>query len=178
MGVLLVDAGNTRIKWARLDGNRPARGKAAVHHAWRPADFASRLLRPARGIDGMIVASVAGARLNRALRSAARRAGIAVWFVSVPRRAGGVTVGYAEPWRLGVDRFAALVGAHALFDGVPLCVVGVGTALTIDLLDGAGRHRGGVIVPAPDLMVSTLLSQTHGIRRRAQGGAVPARGLF
>jgi len=178
MDMLLVDVGNTRIKWARLRGNRLARGKAAVHSGWRPTDYARHLLPAARGINGMIVASVAGARLNRALRSAARRARIATWFVTVPRRAGGVTVGYAEPWRLGVDRFAALVGAHALFTGVPLCVVGVGTALTIDLLDAGGRHRGGVIVPAPDLMVHTLLSQTHGIRRRAHGGAVRAPGLF
>ncbi len=178
MAMLLVDIGNTRIKWARLDGERLARGKAAVHSGWRPADYARRLLRPARGLNGLVVSSVAGARVNRALGAAARRAGIATWFVTVPRRAGGVTVGYVEPWRLGVDRFAALVGAHALFDGVPLCVVGVGTALTIDLLDAAGRHRGGVIVPAPDLMVATLLRETYGIRRRAQGGAADPRGLF
>lgn len=178
MAMLLVDIGNTRIKWARLDGERLARGKAAVHSGWRPADYARHLFRPARGLYGLVVSSVAGARINRALGAAARRAGIATWFVTVPRRAGGVTVGYVEPWRLGVDRFAALVGAHALFDGVPLCVVGVGTALTIDLLDAAGRHRGGVIVPAPDLMVATLLRETYGIRRRARGGAAAPRGLF
>jgi type III pantothenate kinase len=178
MTLLLVDIGNTRIKWARLDGQRPGRSSAAVHSGWSAATYARRLLRPARGLNGMIVSSVAGARVNRTLAAAARQAGIATWFLSVPRRAGGVTVGYVEPWRLGVDRFAALVGAHALFAGVPLCVVGVGTAMTIDLLDGAGRHRGGVIVPAPGLMVATLLSETHGIRRRAQGGAVTTRGLF
>jgi type III pantothenate kinase len=178
MALLLVDIGNSRIKWARCDGDRFAPSRAAAHSGWRSADYARRLFPSARGLNGMIVASVAGARVNRALSGAARRAGIAIWFVTVPRRAGGVTVGYAEPWRLGVDRFAALVGAHALFAGVPLCVVGVGTALTIDLLDGAGRQRGGVIVPAPGLMVATLLSATHGIRRRAQGGAVRSRGLF
>jgi len=178
MAMLLVDIGNTRIKWARLDGERLARGKAAAHSGWRPADYARHLFRRARGLNGLVVSSVAGARVNRVLGAAARRAGIATWFVTVPRRAGGVTVGYVEPWRLGVDRFAALVGAHALFDGVPLCVVGVGTALTIDLLDAAGRHRGGVIVPAPDLMVATLLRETSGIRRRAQGGAAEPRGLF
>lgn len=178
MAMLLVDIGNTRIKWARCDAGRTARGQAAVHSGWRPADYARHLFRPARGLNGMIVASVAGRRVNHALAGAARRAGIATWFVSVPRRAAGVTVGYAEPWRLGVDRFAALVGAHALFAGVPLCVVGVGTALTIDLLDARGRHRGGVIVPAPDLMVATLLEQTHGIRRRARGGALRPRSLF
>ena len=66
----------------------------------------------------MLVTSVAGTRVNRALAAAARRAGVAAEFVKVPRRAGGVTVGYVEPWRLGVDRFVAAVGAHSLFPGV------------------------------------------------------------
>jgi len=50
--------------------------------------------------------------------------------------------------------------------------------MTIDLITAAGRHRGGVIIPAPGLMVDTLLSSTHGIRRRARGGASGAAGLF
>jgi type III pantothenate kinase len=89
-----------------------------------------------------------------------------------------VTVGYVEPWRLGVDRFVAAVGAHQLFKGIAVCVVGVGTAMTIDLVGADGRHQGGAIIPAPDLMVETLFSQTNGIRRRAQGGAGVGGGLF
>jgi type III pantothenate kinase len=50
-------------------------------------------------------------------------------------------------------------------------VISVGTAMTLDLVDAKGRHRGGAIVPAPSLMVESLLSETHGIRRRAQGGS-------
>ena len=77
-----------------------------------------------------------------------------------------------------VDRFAAMVGAHDLFKGVPLLVVGVGTALTLDLVGARGRHHGGAIIPAPQLMVATLLKETSGIRRRAQGGGSDAAGLF
>jgi type III pantothenate kinase len=126
----------------------------------------------------VLVASVAGPAVERALATAARRARIPAEFVRVARRAGGVAVGYVEPWRLGVDRFAAMVGARALLAAVPVCVVGVGTAMTIDLVDAAGSHRGGVIVPAPSLMVATLLTRTHGIRRRARGGAPGGSGLF
>lgn len=178
MTVLLVDIGNTRVKWARLDATRLSRGKAAVHCGWRAGDYARRLLAPTRGVERVVVASVAGSTVNRALAAAARRAAAAVQFVTVPRRGGGVTSGYAEPWRLGVDRFAAVVGAHRIFSTVPVCVVGVGTAMTIDLVGADGRHRGGVIVPAPNLMVETLLANTHGIRRRARGGAVGGRGIF
>jgi type III pantothenate kinase len=175
---LLVDIGNTRIKWAALEGARLARGRAAVHSGWGPGDYARRLFAAARAPQRAVVASVAGDEVNRAFAAAARRAAVAVHFVTVPRRGGGVTVGYVEPWRLGVDRFAAVVGAHGMFQALPVCVVGIGTAMTIDLVGADGRHRGGVIVPGPRLMVETLLTETHGIRRRAQGGAAAGRGIF
>jgi len=178
MAVLLVDIGNTRIKWARLDGGRLGTARAAIHSTWRSGDYARRLFGPGRALERMLVASVAGSRVDRMLAAAARGAAVPARFVTVPRRAAGVTVGYLEPWRLGVDRFVAAVGAHHLFKGVATCVVGVGTAMTIDLITAAGLQCGGVIIPAPGLMVDTLLSSTHGIRRRARGGALGAAGLF
>jgi type III pantothenate kinase len=176
--ILLVDVGNTRIKWARFDGGRLGRCHAFVHRGRRAPDFARRLLGSGSRPRRLLISSVAAARVNRTLAAAARRTGVRAEFVTVPRRAGGVTVGYAEPWRLGVDRFVALVGAHQLFRGVAACVVGVGTAMTIDLLSARGRHLGGVIIPAPELMVATLLDHTHGIRRRARGGGSGGAGLF
>jgi type III pantothenate kinase len=170
VAVLLVDAGNTRIKWAHLDGGRLGRAQAAVHSAWSPSTYARRLFGKQARPTHLWVASVAGREVNRALARAARRAGVAATFVSVPRRGGGVRVGYLEPWRLGVDRFVAAVGAHELFAHVPVCVVGVGTAMTVDLIGPDGRHRGGVIIPAPPLMVESLFTRTHGIKQRAQGG--------
>jgi type III pantothenate kinase len=177
MTVLLVDVGNTRIKWARFDGARLGKSRAAAHAGWKTADFARHLLRgkpPTR----VIATSVAGPEIDRALTAAARGKGVAVSYIRVPRRGGGVTVGYPEPWRLGVDRFAGAVGAHQLFKGIAVLVVGVGTAMTLDLVDASGRHRGGAIVPAPELMVQTLLERTHGIRRRARGGAMREQGVF
>ena len=177
MAVLLVDIGNTRIKWAYLEAGRIGRCQAAVHSAWSASTYARRLF--GRVPSRLWVTSVAAPGVNRALARAARRAGITARFVSVPRRGGGVRVGYLEPWRLGVDRFVAAVGAHGLFPAVPVCVVGVGTAMTIDLIGTDGRHRGGVIIPAPALMVETLFTRTHGIQRRAQGGgAGSVVGLF
>src|SRR5450432_3578244 len=147
MSVVVVDIGNTRIKWARVAGLRPGAAHAAVHAHWSEADYRRRLI--SSGVSGLVVASVAGMGTERELKRAARRAGVAIWFVTVPRQAAGVTVGYRESWRLGVDRFAAMVGAHHLFKGVPLLVAGIGTALTLDLLGARGRHFGGAIIPAP-----------------------------
>ena len=177
MAVLLVDIGNTRIKWVRVEGEKWGRRHAAVHSLWRSADYERRLFG-GKAPERLVVASVAGPKVAAVLDAAAWHAGVKSQFVAVPRRAGGVTVGYSEPWRLGVDRFVAAVGAHQLFKGIPLCVVGVGTAMTIDLIAADGRHKGGVIIPAPALMVDTLLRYTHGIRRRARGGAPAGAGLF
>ena len=170
MAVLLVDIGNTRIKWARLYGARLGRSQAAAHSSWSSAAYARRLFGRGATPTRLWVTSVAAPGVNRALAAAARRAGVAATFVAVPRSGGGVRVGYLEPWRLGSDRFVAAVGARQLFPRTPVCVVGVGTAMTVDLLAADGRHRGGVIIPAPALMVDALLTRTHGIHRRARGG--------
>jgi type III pantothenate kinase len=50
--------------------------------------------------------------------------------------------------------------------------------MTIDLVDAKGHHQGGAIIPAPTLMVDTLLQNTNGIRRRAQGGGAGGNSLF
>jgi type III pantothenate kinase len=79
----------------------------------------------------------------------------------------GLRIAYAEPSRLGVDRFLALLGAHAR--GAPASlVVGVGTALTIDLLD-RGTHLGGRIAPSPSLMRAALHARAPVLPRA--GGA-------
>ena len=168
--ILLIDIGNTRIKWAPVAGGQLGRVRAAGHAAWRVGDF-ERVFGAAGQIDRVVVSSVASGKINDTLSRAARRVAAPLpEFVSTPRRACGVTVAYREPWRLGVDRFLAMVGAHAQA-ARSTCIVGVGTAMTIDLLDGTGRHRGGVIIPAPPLMVLSLLQGTSGIRARARGGA-------
>src|SRR5205814_330392 len=142
-----------------------ARGAHAVHRRMAGGGCLARAGGGCErgGRERVLVASVAGSRVDRMLAAAARGAAVPARFVTVPRRAAGVTVGYLEPWRLGVDRFVAAVGAHHLFKGVATCVVGVGTAMTIDLITAAGLQCGGVIIPAPGLMVDTLLSSTHGI---------------
>ena len=72
--------------------------------------------------------------------------------------AAGVRIAYAEPSRLGVDRFLALLGAHARGPG-PWLLVSAGSALTVDLLDSSGQHRGGVIAPSPEHMRAALAAR-------------------
>ena len=181
MSWLLVDIGNTRIKWARLVNGQMGKQHAGANSGWTAREYAQRVIGRSwlPGEGRIVVASVAGDRVKRLLIAAARQAGAPPpEFVASQRRAAGITTEYIDPWRLGVDRFVAAIGAHHLASGQPVCVVSVGTAMTLDLVDGRGRHFGGAIVPGPALMVSSLLTQTNGIRRRALGGPRGITSLF
>ena len=170
--VLLLDIGNSRLKWALLRGpyrrgQRFTASGALELQALRGGGALQRLLR-ALGPDLRLqVCNVAGALVERRLRVLARRAGLrAPQFVHSARASAGVRNAYSKPWRLGVDRWVSLIGAHFEHPDQALCIVAAGTAVTIDLLDAEGRHRGGSIIPGPQLMVDSLLEHTAGIRRR------------
>ena len=170
MSALVVDIGNTRVKWARFANGRLQRQHAAAHATWRAKDFEKHLLGHAQDIERIVVASVAGAQLNRHLTAAARRvSGVTPKFVATRRHLAGVTTTYVRPWRLGVDRFVAVIAAHKRAPHRAVCVIDIGTAMTIDLVDSAGEHLGGSIIPGPQLMVESLLKSTSGIRRRSRG---------
>lgn len=170
---LLVDIGNTRVKWAVLrQGGRIGRMHAAGHAGWSRRDFVRTVLGSGGTVGRVLVVSVAGSRIDGLFASAVRAVtGSSPEFLVSARQVAGVITTYSEPWRLGADRLAGMIGARRLSRGRPVCVVGVGTALTLDLVDERGRHLGGAIVPSPELMKHSLLTKTSGIRRRARGGS-------
>lgn len=176
MNTLLVDIGNTRVKWALLRGRVLGKSQALAH-AGRPAAMSTLFRKLPRPVDRVLAVNVAGPRLEKALRDAAHARDLRVEIVQSTRHAGHVTNGYKEVWRLGTDRWVAAVGAHALARGHVVYAL-VGTALTVDLVEASGRHRGGAIIPGPDTQVSSLLTGTQGIRRRAQGLRASSRRLF
>jgi|SRR6185295_11466802 len=181
MSILLVDIGNTRVKWSVLRGARAGRAHARAHRGARAALGA--VVRAAPGdVERVLAVSVAGTKLERALSAAVRaRFGLRVEFVSSTRRAGGVRNGYRETWRLGADRWVGVIAAHAIAGARPVLVANAGTALTLDAVSADGRHRGGAIAPGPEIMIASLLYGTHGIHRRARGSrprGARVRGLF
>ena len=182
MSLLLVDIGNTRVKWVVLRGEKLSRMRALAHDG--KGEALRRVVRSVRRkVDGVLAVCVAGARLERALAAAVRKElDLPVDFARSTRSAGGVRNGYGDPWRLGADRWVGVIAAHALAGARTVLVVNVGTALTIDAVDARGRHRGGAIAPGPSTMIASLLAGTAGIRRRARGSAAGSaarsRGLF
>ena len=153
MNTWLFDLGNTRLKFAPLHDGAAGDIVAVAHDGIAFASgWEARL--PA-GIDSACVATVAGQALSSRLSAALDARGVQVSTVCTEASLAGVRIAYARPERLGVDRFLALIAAHARAAG-PVLVVGVGTALTVDLLDADGLHRGGRIAPSPALMREAL----------------------
>jgi len=157
---LLIDAGNTRIKWALHDGQAyAAAGAIATAEAPRLAEALPAVLRAARAL----ASNVAGATIGESLERACAGRGIALEMIGARAAQLGVTNGYRDPAQLGSDRWAALIAAHRVGPGHKL-VANAGTALTIDALTAEGRFLGGLIVPGPALMRRSLDRGTAGLR--------------
>ena len=169
MNILLVDAGNTRVKWALAD-TLATPGQWLAHGAVLHAELATLDWRDL-GAAGALVSNVAGAALGAQL--AALLAPLPVtWFASVPALAG-VTNGYRNPAQLGCDRFAAAIGARALMPGRALVVATCGTATTIDAITPDGVFEGGMILPGLALMAGALARNTAQLPQVEPGTALP-----
>jgi type III pantothenate kinase len=176
--ILLIDIGNTRVKWALLRGVRLGRMRASVHGGKTQA-LESIVRRTPRGVSRVIAVNVGGARFERALKAAARaRFGVKAEIVRSTRSACGVRNGYKETWRLGADRWVGVIGARALARARSSVVANAGTALTLDAVSASGRHVGGAIVPGTHTMIAALIRGTNGIGRRARGLTGSRRQLF
>ncbi|MDD1649898.1 MAG: type III pantothenate kinase [Methylococcaceae bacterium] len=159
----LVDIGNSRIKWARYDGGMLLAGTpfatdagclmARLDSLWLGLDQPSTVY--ASNVAGPVIA----AELERWVQD---RWGIAVHFARSTARHSHVSSGYTTPEQLGVDRWLGLLGLHRNHV-LPACLVDCGTALTADLLDADGRHRGGVIAPGMTTMRRSLHQDTHAL---------------
>lgn len=179
---LLLDLGNSRLKagLALPDGSVRVLGEAAHREAGMAAALAAALGggRPPAG--SAWCANVAGREAGVALAAAlGALGGGPLEFLRARAEAGGVRCAYAEPARLGADRWAALLGARGLAQ-TDCLVVDAGSALTIDALRADGRHLGGWILPGLGMMVGALEARTGdlAVLRRASGpdgpGAFPA----
>lgn len=157
---LLVDIGNTRIKWCTAQPEQLGAVQSSVHQqqfsVTQLTDSWGQLPVPQR----VLLSSVADPALALQITDWCQQHWtLTVEQVQTPAQGFGISVAYAEPQRLGSDRFVAMVAAYQL-EKQPLLVVGCGTALTIDVLDQDGRHQGGYILPGLQLMRQSLVQHT------------------
>jgi type III pantothenate kinase len=124
-------------------------------------------------VESAWIASVVSSAREQELAAFVReRFGLVARFVRSPAAALGIRNAYAQPERLGVDRFLAFAAAHARHARLQV-LVSAGTALTIDALDADGSHLGGLIVASPQAMRLAVVAGTA--RVDARGGQFSER---
>ena len=155
---LLIDMGNTRIKWiwavdGRIDEGTSGRGgldafrRFTTSHAGEP---------PGR----ILLSSVAAEERTTAVSDACNsRWAVTISRLVSSRQQAGIRNAYEQAETLGVDRWLAIVGAAHSY-GMPVVIWDLGTATTLDAVDAEGQHLGGYIFPGPATMLEALRSGT------------------
>ena len=176
---LLIDIGNTALKWTVTDA-AGAPGPVKVEHHRGTNDLAARLGSAWRDVPrggAAFGCSVAAGATRTAVEVAAHARGMNIeWLRSEPRYAGEFVLlnGYRNPTQLGADRWHGMLGACQRVPRRSFVLVAAGTATTIDCVevsDGQTRFVGGCIAPGQHLMLDALANQTAGLPQ-ADGAAV------
>jgi type III pantothenate kinase len=155
---LLIDAGNSRIKWTMVNADAAQLASGALTHGGDDRPDWSNLPMP----SGAWLSNVAGE--NAAARIAAlldtRWPQLPLTTIRARAQQCGVTNSYATPHALGSDRWAGMIGAHAAFPGEHLLIATFGTATTLEALRADGCFVGGLIAPGWTLMMRSLGEHT------------------
>lgn len=151
MSVLLLDLGNSRIKWRLGELNGVALNAAELWQQCAP-------LAPAQKIVGCAVASPE--LQNQIGELFAQRWQASTTWLKVSRTALGIQNHYLNLHEQGCDRWAAILGASHAFPRQNLLVISAGTALVIDSLTHDGNFLGGTIAPGLGLMKAALHQAT------------------
>jgi len=172
--LLAVDAGNTNIVFALVDGREiRARWRIATD-ARRTADQYAVWLHQLLELEGFsrqdVTAVIVATVVPRALHNLdvlARK-----YFGVEPLVAGrapvewGVELDVVEPRSVGADRVVNAIAAHAVAGG-DLIVVDFGTATTFDHVDYTGAYKGGIIAPGINLSLDALVAAAARLPRVA-----------
>ena len=177
MTALLLDVGNSALKWGVLEEGAIRRTGHIAQQKIRDQGLTVLTSRLPRRVDTVFVSNVAGTSFATRLSGVlSMHCNAEVHFARSEREACGVTNAYRQPRRLGVDRWMALIGAWAETNAASL-VVDAGTAVTLDALDDTGQHIGGQILPGVTLMAQSLAARTSDIPAMKRRAASQVRGI-
>ncbi|MBB5322317.1 type III pantothenate kinase [Marinobacter oulmenensis] len=151
--ILLVDSGNTHVKWQLLSA-------AGLVGAGRGALEDSALFEDLRSLGSSIrqvAVSTVGADdgVDVLCQRLARVTSAPVRCYWSERERSGLRNSYEDVSRMGADRWHAMLAAWCRYR-CSLMVIDAGTALTADYVDGRGQHLGGFIVPGLQMMRKSL----------------------
>ena len=158
--ILLLDLGNTALKWALSHQHEFSQHGRVEHHDLHVSELEAlwqALPRP----DSVVIASVGSSSAYAQVETLVDK----LWDRGLLRlqtraKCAGVRNAYTVSEDLGVDRWAAMIAARNMLSGA-FCVIDCGTAITIDLVEEDGQHQGGVILPGLVMMQDSLIGSTH-----------------
>lgn len=170
--ILLVDVGNTRVKWLLWTNGQVVQRGHLVHKGVQRDQLAEQLWSALKPPQRVVIANVAGPEMAVALTGWITAAwSIQTRFVTCEAAGFGIRNAYAVPQQMGIDRWVAMIGAWNRLHQA-CCIIDCGTAITIDALSATGLHLGGVIFPGIRLMRESLYRDTSQIPEDHDGQAV------
>ncbi len=164
MNRLLMDFGNSCLKWVLVDGVVDLDKCFSIDRHCYTDHSLKKVLDDNKGkwrlVDEVWISCVLAESQRAFIESWFIALGVtAVHFAFTQKQCCGVHCGYEQPAELGVDRWLALLAANPLAKGNKL-VVDLGTAITVDLLTSTGQHLGGLIAPGAEVMMRSLTDST------------------
>ena len=164
--ILLVDAGNSRIKWANLSNGYMSEQSAKKHKGNPLAVCQQQFQR--KNIEKILLVHVLGIEFEKEVRQIASSLSIELLIVHSELQAYDIKTNYVQPEKLGADRFVALVAARYLHNRQACIVVDCGTAVTVDAMDAGGNHLGGVILAGLKLCEDSLIGKAKNLLKIKQ----------
>jgi type III pantothenate kinase len=172
--LLAIDAGNTNIVFALLDGGEiRARWRIATDPRRTADEYAVWLhqLLELEGfgkdaVDAVIIATVVPRALHNLEVLAGKYFGVEPLLAGTGAAAWPIELDVDEPQNVGADRALNVIAAHAKYAG-DLIVIDFGTATTFDLVGSTGAYKGGIIAPGINLSLDALVSAAAKLPRIA-----------
>lgn len=162
---LLIDAGNTRTKWAVMDTTGVLLQGACKNDELSEFNFSAEAASKISVCSDIYISNVAGQMHASKLEKLLQNFNISLHFIQSGKQACNVINHYEPPKTLGTDRWAALIAAWQQTKAVTV-VVNAGTAITIDALlpderqPNLAHFAGGMILPGIQLMHKSLSTGT------------------
>ena len=173
--LLAIDAGNTNIVFALVEGDGTIRARWRIAtEARRTADeyavWLHQLLEleglKRDAIDRVIVATVVPRALHNLQMLARKYFDCEALIAGEGEADWGVRLDVDEPASVGADRVLNAIAGHARHEG-DLVIVDFGTATTFDVVDFDGAYKGGIIAPGINLSIEALVSAAAKLPRIA-----------
>lgn len=161
---LLIDAGNSRLKWGTESEGQFEFGGAHDYKQSSLQAVATTCWGDLDEISKVCVSNVAGDNMQQQLVEwVTRQWQCDIEFIKPDIQAKGVTNQYATPYKLGADRWADAIAAWHKYQHA-VAIFDAGTSITLDVIDQHGNLLGGTISPGINMMIDSLLKGAVGLR--------------